>query len=142
MFLDPLEERIATSVSDSSSGTFEEQILLLTHPEFEVREKATAELTQVRGQAEPRLRRVLAETNSPELRYRIGRILKTKITRPISTLIEMRRWGRIVFALEQINSKRSQIMLDAIADGHRDVDIARDARASFERNQRRKKLTP
>ena len=142
MFLDPLGKRIQSSVTESSSGSFEENIQLLTHPEYAVRENATVELIRVRGQAESRLRRVLAETASPELRYRIGKILKTKIARPKSTLIEMRRWGRIILALELINSRRSQEMLASIADGHRDFDVARDARDSFERNELRKKSTP
>jgi WD40 repeat protein len=140
MFLDPLEERIKSSVMTSSSGTFDENIRLLTHPEYVVRERATEDLIRVRVQAEPRLRRVLVESTDPELRYRIGRILKTKIARSTTSVVDLRRWGRIIFALEQINSTHSQKILESIADGHRDVDVAEDARDSFERNERRNKL--
>lgn len=142
LFLEPLFQRIKSQVTDTSSGTFEENIQRLTHPEFAVREQATEELIRVRGQADNRLRRELAESHSPELRYRIGRILKTEIARPASSLIEIRRWGRIILALEQISSNRARQILEAIAGGHRNVDIAQDARDSLVRIELRAKLVP
>lgn len=141
-FLDPLQQKIGPLVAGSVSKTFEQALEQLGDPKFAVREKATHELIRIRGQSEARLRRALEDATSPELRYRISKILQTKLARPISTLIETRRWARIVLALELINSERSQEMLDSIANGHQDIDIARDARASFERNELRKKLNP
>jgi hypothetical protein len=62
------------------------------------------------------------------------------VSRPKTNIVEMRRWHRIIFALEQINSDRTQAILKKIAAANPDVDISNDAKASFERNVIRNQL--
>jgi hypothetical protein len=45
-----------------------------------------------------------------------------------------------VFALEQINSERTQALLQSIAAGSVDLDVSLDAKDAFQRNQRRNEL--
>jgi len=138
--LDSLENQIRTSVSDDTNTAVEDQIKLLAHPEFAVREKATTSLLKMRAKAEARLRKYLKETDSPEIRYRVSMILKQKTPRSTSDLVTTRRWYRTIFALEEINSERSQKILRAISDGHGNIIIAQHALAAYQRNVKRREL--
>ncbi|MFK7769981.1 MAG: WD40 repeat domain-containing protein [Mariniblastus sp.] len=136
VMLDELAKRLpvlTTSGTSGTSGSVEELVRLLEHPEFRVRQKTTEQLIKIRAKIESKLKKLLDETNSPELKYRIGLVLKKKIARPIREKVETRRWGRIVFALEFINTPKSIELLTRIANGYDDVEIARDAMLALER---------
>ncbi len=137
LYLDLLENRIQPVISNQSSGTIDERIKLLEHPEFKVRTQATEDLIKLKGLAEAKLRRVLKDNISPEIRYRISLILRRKEPRPKSNVVETRRWFRTILSLEEINSVRSQTILKSIADGHRDVYVSEHAKKSFDRNIQR-----
>ena len=136
-FLDLLEEQVETILKPKSTGAIDESVKLLNHPEWEVREKTTLQLLTIRAEADAELRLALEQATSPEIRCRLSRILKKKVTRPKSSVVDLRRWNRVVFALEQINTDRTQNILRQLGDNSADLDVALDARAAFERNQLR-----
>lgn len=107
--------------------------------EFKAREKATNELLRLRAVADTLLRKTLEETNSPEVRFRIKRILSAET--PKSTLSEedWRRMRRLVFALEimaapgEEKSQAAHELLSLISTGHADVKVMREAAGALER---------
>ncbi len=139
-FLDLLEERVGQMLDAKTSGSTDESIKLLDHPEWEVREKATLQLVAMRGQMDTELRLALDAASSPEIKARLSRILREKFTKPETNLVDLRRWSRIVFALERLNTPRTQKILQDIATASVDLDISLDAKEAFERNQRRNQL--
>ena len=140
LYLDAFEEMISPSIKTRSSGSIEKSIALLSHPEYLQRERAHEFLVKNRQKAEAILRRELRETTSLETKFRISIILKQKVPRRRSNFLETRRWHRSMFALEEINSKRSQEILLQIADGHVDSELAQLAQACYDRNVARAKL--
>lgn len=139
-FLDLLEKRAGSMLEAKTAGSFNEWIKLLDHPEWAIREKATMQLLAIRGKADAELRLAFDEATSPEVKSRLSRILRKTFTQPRSNVEDVRRWGRIVFALEQINSQRTQALLQSIATGSVDLDVSLDAKDAFQRNQRRNEL--
>lgn len=135
--MDELEFRLPDPIDSGASSTLDELITKLNDPEFQVRQNATEQLMLIRTRAEPRLRELLVESQSPELRYRIGIILKKKFKSRIREHVETRRWGRIVFALELRNTPRSIKLLKQIANGHEEVEVAQDATFALKRIKKR-----
>ena len=136
-----MEEKLGKSLGRQSTGGVAELIDLLNSPEWEVRENATAQLMKLRGQIEDELRVAQKTCATGEVRYRLAMILKKKVQRSKASIVDLRRWHRMIFALEQIASDKSQSLLDRIAAGHPDVDIANDAKDAYRRNVRRKELS-
>ena len=67
-------------------------------------------------------------------------ILKSEPPRGKSDLVVARRWYRIILALEQINTERSQAILKSVSLGHRSSEIALHAAQSHQRNVKLAKL--
>ena len=132
-----LLERIRADVAPSASGDVDQLIQLLDDPKFAVREEATEKLMMIRGKAEAELRRILSQTISAEVRYRITTVLKSNFQRPNINFTDRRRWHRIVFALELINTPQAMAILQRIADGYPNIDVSQDAASAIERNQLR-----
>ena len=139
-FLDQLDKRTGDAESRRSKGTFETTIKLLEHPQWMIRERTTEQLIQVRDKFDAELRLALSRATSPEIRYRILKVINHEAIRRRSNFAEQRRWNRIIFALELMNSPRSQSILEKIANINLDIDVAEDARASFRRNEQRNLL--
>ena len=140
IMLDELEKRLPILAASGTSGSIEEMVKQLEDPDFNVRRIATEQLIKIRAKAEPVLRRLLQETTSPEVKYRIGLILKKKVTRPVRELVETRRWGRIVFALEFLNTRRSQEMLKRIAGSYEDIEVSQEAMFALDRMEAKSKI--
>jgi WD40 repeat protein len=133
--LPPLNERIQKDVSQATSADVDELVQFLNHPKFAVREEATKKLIMMRGRAEAELRRILNQTISAEVRYRVTTVLNQSVDRPTINFTDKRRWHRIVMALELINTVKSAELLQRIAAGHPNVDISLDAASALERNR-------
>lgn len=129
--------KVATETTPNSGSTVNQLIKSLDSSEFKVREDAVLQLIKIRVQADSEIRLALTNTTSPEMKYRLARVLKHKIDRTKRDVVDERRWMRLIFALEQINSEESQLLLKRIADGHRNIDYSRTAQSSFARNQAR-----
>ena len=130
-----LVSRIREDISPEISADIDELISLLDDPKFAVREQATKKLEMIQGKAGAELRRMLAQTVSVEVRYRIRKILDGPVDRPRINFTDRRRWHRIILALELINTAKSKSILRDIAAGHPDIDISEDAETAIERNR-------
>lgn len=137
-YLPALEKRIQSTVSVDRSATTEDYLEQLDAPEYSIRQQATEALLKMVKQVETRLRAELKKTTSPEVKYRISMILKREPPRAKSDLVLTRRWYRIILALEQINTERSQSILKSVSLGHRRSDIATHALESLQRNEKRR----
>ena len=132
--LPQLNERIQKDVSQATTAV-DQLVPQLDHPKFSVREEATRKLIMMRGKAEAELRRILNQTISAEVRYRVTMVLNQSVDRPTINFTDKRRWHRIVMALELINTVESAELLQRIAAGHANVDISLDAASALERNR-------
>lgn len=128
-----VEDKIGTLNSMVSVDQLRAWIRDLDDPSFAVRERATLQLQKSRGPADLLLQEALRTTTSAEMRYRLTRILKTELTRPKTSLTELRRLHRSVFLLELVNSTMSRKLLHSIATQHPHIDVARDAAAALRR---------
>jgi hypothetical protein len=139
-FLPMLIERIEKETGNEAGLDLIDLIQRLDHPKFARREKAMKQLMLVRAKAEVELRRALEQTISTETRFRIGKILKTAATRPNINFTDLRRWHRIVMALERMNNPAAQAGLLRIANGHADIDVSTAAKEAIMRNEMRAKF--
>jgi WD40 repeat protein len=133
-----LETKTATDLQVQSSGSCAKLISMLGSRDYEERESATQELMKQRTNFEDELLAALKKCKYAEIRYRLTMILKKKVRRVTASVVDSRRWHRIIFILEQIASDKAQALLSKIASGHQDIDIARDAKDAFQRNELRK----
>lgn len=106
----------------------------LDSPQFETREKATKELTQMGDLAEPALRAVLAGKPSLEVRRRLEPML---ILLDPARSPKRLRMVRAVEVLEHLNSPPSRELLQVLAGGAAEARLTREAKASLDRLSRR-----
>jgi hypothetical protein len=86
----------------------------LDRDDFEVREAAAKELTELGERAEPALRQALQETRSAEVRKRLEALLSaSKGVPPRETL----RALRAVWVLERVGTTEARRLLEALAKG-------------------------
>jgi WD40 repeat protein len=98
-----------------------------------VRRRAAGELEKVADQAEPLLRKALAEGPSAEVRRQIERLLDDLDRgRP-----ERLRPLRAVEVLEHLGTPEARQLLEALAQGAPEARLTREAKASLERLARR-----
>ena len=111
----------------------------LNDPQFKEREKASAALQELRQQAEPALRRELAEQpSSPELRRRIEDLLeKSKLISPGQL-----RTVRAIQVLEQIDNRDAQELLKRLAQGAPEARETQQAQAALTRLAARSTALP
>ena len=83
------------------------------------------------------LRKTLEDTTVAEVKSRIAKILRQPIQRPKIRHDELRRLHRGIFALELIGTDEAMEILQVIADGCPDIDVAKDAFHSLDRIRRR-----
>ncbi|HEV3263770.1 MAG TPA: hypothetical protein VG013_43445 [Gemmataceae bacterium] len=98
---------------------------------FAARERATAELQKLTELAEPALRKALAGQPSAEARRRIEQLLD-KLERAVPSADRLRRL-RAVEVLEQIGSRESRQVLQALAKGAAQSRLTQEAKASLGR---------
>lgn len=141
-FLEALDNKIKDTISVHRSGLVEDFLEQLDDPDYQLRQQATEALLKIIETVEAKLRAELKRTSSPEVKYRISKILKKeRPRRGKSDLVVNRRWRRIILALEKIDTERSQAILKNVSLGHRNAEIASHAKESFERNVRRHQLS-
>jgi thioredoxin-like negative regulator of GroEL len=107
---------------------------------FEVRERATKELTQLGELAVPTLRQTLQITRSAEVRWRIERLLQ-QFDKPGPTG-EALRSLRAVAVLEHIGTAEAQEVLRTLANSAAEARLTQEAKASLERLTKRAAQRP
>jgi WD40 repeat protein len=118
----PSKEHIARLIAALGSDTFTE------------REKASAELRELGGDAAPALRRALAKTGSPEVRRRIEEVLRAARGRPIAR--PSLRILRAIEVLEHLGTEEARRLLRQMAEawpGSRQGDEAERALGRLEK---------
>jgi WD40 repeat protein len=106
----------------------------LNADEFDVRERATAELTRLGTAVEPDLRRALAASPKAEARRRLEQLLaRPEVMGATGPPPEQLQALRAVAVLEHIGSAEARQVLAALARGDADARLTQDAKASLER---------
>lgn len=106
----------------------------LDHPQFAVRERATAALAKVSDQAEEDLRRLLPRA-TPEARDRIRRVLES--VHESTQTPERLRMIRTLEVLEGQGTEAARAVLDELGRGAPQAFLTRDAAESLRRLERR-----
>jgi hypothetical protein len=126
-----LKTIVSSATFDRSEGDLETLLMELDHRSFARRESATRLLIERLSHFEKGLREASRNEGLPiELRYRIRKVLLNRPTRPRIKVEVMRRWMRFVFVCEMKGSQQAQQLLERIATGHLDPDIASSAQAA------------
>jgi hypothetical protein len=107
----------------------------LDSDKFEVRERATKELTRLGKFAEPSLRRTLGARPSLEVRRRVEGLLD-KLSGP-NLAPEYLRAVRAVEVLEMIGTPRARKVLERLAAGAAEAELTRQAKAALARMNER-----
>jgi len=102
---------------------------------FDVRRKATEDLEELGGLAEPALRKRLAEEPAPEVRRRAEGLLK-KLESPVTSAGRLRVL-RAVEVLEHIGTPEARKVLQSLSQGMLGTDLTEGARAALERLAKR-----
>jgi hypothetical protein len=103
----------------------------LDDDDFEVRERASAELGRIGEPAGPALRRALGGTPSAEVRSRASRLLEGFAGRVPSA--DRLRQERALEVLEHIGNTEARSILKGIAQGEPGAGLTRQAKAALER---------
>jgi hypothetical protein len=106
----------------------------LDSDEFQIREKAAAELLRQGAGAESALRRALDEPVSVEVQRRVQGILE-KLAGTSMSPARLREL-RVVEVLEQIGSADARAILSSLAGGASEARLTLDARAALRRLSR------
>jgi len=105
----------------------------LDDEKFEVRERASAELSRQVGAVAPLLRKAVQNPPSAEVRSRLERILD--LLEPGLLGPEQLRQGRILHLLDYLNSPASQEVLQGLAEGRAGASLTEEARAILTRRK-------
>ncbi len=97
-----LEDKIGKELKVAPLDKIEELIGQLDSDDFGTREKATIELTRLRAAADTLLRQKLTETDKPEVRFRIEKILTADAPDSKLTPAAWRQMRRLIYALESL----------------------------------------
>jgi WD40 repeat protein len=107
-------------------------IAALDDDDFEVREQASRELTEIGDAAAPALRAAQTSGASPETRQRAGAIL-ARLGREDELLPNQLRELRAIEALESAGTPEARQILERLAGGLAEAGLTRQARASLAR---------
>ncbi len=99
--------------------------------DFDRREAATKELAVAGPQAEPALRKALEENPSPEVRSRIGRLLRS-LNNWVVTDPDALRAIRAIWVLERIGTPEARTVLEDLAQGAPEVRQTQEAKAALD----------
>ncbi len=120
-------------VAEAQRDRIVELIGQLDDGRYAVREAATEALIRLRRQADGLLRSALAETQSPEVRFRLRRILSRGNAAPSISVAEVRRYRRAVLLLERLGSPDARKLLEQLAEVFPSPAVSRDARQALAR---------
>jgi HEAT repeat protein len=108
----------------------------LDDDDFDVRQKAAAELAKLGGEAEPALREVLTGSPSAEVRKSVEALLE-KLNTPAAAA-GRRRWLRALEVLEMVGGDEARQVVRALARGTAEApSVTVEARATLERMAKR-----
>ncbi len=105
----------------------------LDSDDFEVREKASAELEKVGEPAAPALRKALEGTPSAELRSRADRLLERFSGKVVSP--DFLRRERALEVAEHMGGREARALLEELAKGAPDAALTQEAKAALKRLQ-------
>jgi RNA polymerase sigma factor (sigma-70 family) len=106
----------------------------LDDDEFEVREKASAELAKLGELVRPFLRQALQQQSSAEVRQRLEKILEQKLSGDDAAFgREFMRGARVVDVLETIATPEARAMLQRLAKGSPKTLLTREAETALMR---------
>jgi RNA polymerase sigma factor (sigma-70 family) len=105
----------------------------LDSEQFEVRERASSELAKLAAAVEARLRKILTNRPTPEVRRRIEQALDRVGNR------EQLRLSRAVGVLEEMASEEAVTLLRSLAKGSPDSRLTGEAQAALQRRLARQK---
>jgi hypothetical protein len=131
-----VRRQIDPYVQEAQRDRILELIKQLDDGQFAVREAATEALIRLRRQAEGILRTALRETHSPEVHFRLRRILSQGNAMPSISAAEVRRYRRAVLLLERIAGAEAQKLLEHLSEVFPSPDVNRDAREALARLRR------
>lgn len=103
----------------------------LGHPDYLVREQATANLAAVGDNVRPHLERALAETSSPEVRSRLRVLLRRSGLTPRFTPADLLRFRRLIGEALSLSGDEPKRLLRLIADESPDPPLAAEARTAL-----------
>ena len=132
-FLESLDLEIAAEFREKLGSKFDELVALLNSPKYKIREEATQKLLRLRAKFDSKIREAFQSATIPEVKYRLSLILKEVPKRPKLEINEYRRWQRLIFALELINTELALDWLERIGSTHKHPDINRAAQGALER---------
>jgi WD40 repeat protein len=130
-----LRRRVEKELPPTFSGDISSLLDQLNDTNFSVREQAMNELANRMGESQLSLEDFLSAEIPLEARYRIKKILSG--TRPTPKLVvgDFRRWQRLVFVCEKVNSSASIELLNLIAERHQHSKLRGEARQALLRLQ-------
>jgi len=131
-----VQRQIDPFVQEAQKDRILELIKQLDDSQFAVREAATEALIRLRRQAEGLLRTALRETHSPEVYFRLRRILSQGNAAPSLSAAEVRRYRRAVLLLERLATPEATKMLEHLSEVFPSPDVNRDAREALARLKR------
>jgi len=131
-----VRRQIDPYVQEAQKDRILELIGQLDEGQYAVRDAATEALIRLRRQAEGLLRTALRETHSPEVHFRLRRILSKGNAAPSLSAAEVRRYRRAVLLLERLASAEARQLLGHLAEVFPSPDVNRDAREALARLRR------
>jgi hypothetical protein len=130
-------EELVRPVPTVDAAHLKDLIAKLDSDDFQVREKATAELRSLRDVAEPMLRDLLRQSRSAEVRRRAEGLLEH-----LAENGEEVASARALEVLERLNTTESLRLLEAAAKGAPEAWLTRQAKAVLERIPSSRAMTP
>ena len=134
-----LRQQIESIVRPVQADRIRALIADLEHEDFVVRYRATEELKKLREIAKPILLKVIKQTTSAEVRYRVRRILTGAEHAPRFSTADVRRMMRVIHVLEYLPGKEAEATLQAIIDDFPSTLIVREAQETLMRLQNRRR---
>jgi WD40 repeat protein len=108
----------------------------LDNNQFDIREKATAELEAAGDQASPLLKKTLEGSPSVEVRKRVERLLERLNANQAPSGKTLRAW-RAVELLEHLDTGDARLLLESLARGAAHAPLTKEAKASLDRLAKR-----
>lgn len=126
-----VEEELPPALSVDISSLLDQ----LDDHNFSVREQAMNQLANRIGESQLSLEDFLSEGLPLEVRYRIKKIING--TRPTPKLVvrDFRRWQRLLWVCEKVDSSDSRDLIQLMAERHQHPKIRGDARRALQRLQ-------
>ena len=130
--VETLHERLKPAHAEEvDAATVAKLIAQLDHDDFEIREKASAELEKCGPKIAALLRMTLAKTKSAEVRRRLEALLERWAKTPMSK--DEVRALRAVEVLEAIGTPEARQLLQRLAESNVESELTREAKAALTR---------